>query len=186
MPPQTQRSATFHYWIYQSKMSLAAALSKRTLTDIYHQSQRNNRHSGITGFICFQDGYFFQYIEGEEIILKQLRAVIMQDARHKNIHTLAEGTHDKRLFGAWSMHCFDLDNSQTDQQISPYLQNFTPQYWQASEAHALVKDIQRHYDENDMLAYIDQYTMQVASYLTTRLKRILTNKNLKPMLASKR
>ena len=53
-------------------MTLKAGVTPGTLSDIMTVAQRENLAHQITGFLCFGNGYFFQYIEGEKSAIEQL------------------------------------------------------------------------------------------------------------------
>lgn len=44
----------------------------------------NNRH-GLTGILLFSEGNFFQVLEGEESVIKDLFESIKKDPRHHNV-----------------------------------------------------------------------------------------------------
>ena len=73
---------------------------------IVHSAQFNNGMTGITGVLFFEDGCFFQVLEGHHDIVQPLFARIKQDPRHKDVNVLLNEPIDQRAFSSWSMECF--------------------------------------------------------------------------------
>ena len=77
-----------HYLTYVSRMTLKAGVTPRTLSDIMTVAQRENSAHQITGFLCFGNGYFFQYIEGEKSAIEQLFGNIPVSYTHLTLPTI--------------------------------------------------------------------------------------------------
>jgi hypothetical protein len=69
------------------------------LSSILHTSRTRNPRFGITGALCFLDGAYMQYLEGEEREVRALYAAIERDRRHQS----------PRFFPAWSMALLKWD-----------------------------------------------------------------------------
>lgn len=88
-------------------------LDPATVQQIGEISARNNQRSQITGVLLFLDGVFFQILEGEAAIVKQLYEKILCDERHDNIICLKTEPHiTERLFPEWAMKVVDLGQYQ--------------------------------------------------------------------------
>ena len=61
-----------YFMAYCSEITLTAALNQHTFTQILNQSIKNNTRSGITGFLLYDAGKFFQYYEGDELACANL------------------------------------------------------------------------------------------------------------------
>ena len=75
----------------------------RDLKDIIATSRANNARREITGALCFLDGVYFQYLEGEAVVLEDLYRRILADPRNKDHRLIERRRIDKRLFTNWSM-----------------------------------------------------------------------------------
>ncbi|MBA3864642.1 MAG: hypothetical protein C0517_11950 [Erythrobacter sp.] len=71
--------------------------------DIIQRSSLRNPQRGITGFLIFVNGYFFQYIEGPAKALEQLLDDISRDSRHHSIKVLSRQPCSQRSFPTWKM-----------------------------------------------------------------------------------
>ena len=75
-------------------------------TDIWtilESSQKNNAKFGLTGAMCFLDGVYCQYLEGDAVILEDLYRKILSDPRHKDIKLIEFTRITERFFKNWAM-----------------------------------------------------------------------------------
>jgi len=72
-----------------------AALTKAT--------HANNVKNEITGILSYQDGYFLQYVEGDDETIDDLIIKVASDKRHENLQILLSQTLSNRKFTKWSM-----------------------------------------------------------------------------------
>ncbi|VWX60862.1 Sensor of blue light, FAD-binding domain [Burkholderiales bacterium 8X] len=86
--------------VYKSR---AHAKLSMDLRDILASSQKNNPALGLTGALCFLDGVYLQYLEGEESNLMGLYKRIKSDPRHKDSVVLERSHITERAFPTWSM-----------------------------------------------------------------------------------
>lgn len=76
------------------------------------ESERQNSSTGITGFLMFAGGIFYQIIEGKEMVIDRLFNNIRDDQRHKDIICLkTEYNVKERMFPDFSMKFVNLDDS---------------------------------------------------------------------------
>lgn len=66
-------------------------------------ARRGNERFDLTGFLHHEEGFFFQWLEGEPDNLAAIVARIERDPRHSNIAYLAHGTQPNRQFARWRM-----------------------------------------------------------------------------------
>lgn len=78
-------------------------LSPEELETILHSSRVNNEKADITGILLFQDGCFFQVLEGDRQTIEPLYRKISFDRRHTNCMKLIIEPIEERCFGQWSM-----------------------------------------------------------------------------------
>lgn len=62
-----------------------------------------NNEIGITGILVYNEGVFFQIIEGEKDDVIALYSRILTDTRHTNIVKLIEAPLAERTFKKWSL-----------------------------------------------------------------------------------
>ncbi len=73
------------------------------LEGISAHASAKNASLGITGYLCYDHGVFFQYLEGEEHVVLGLMDVIENDKRHDVINKVMLGEYEQRIFPDWSM-----------------------------------------------------------------------------------
>lgn len=83
--------------------SSAGALTQADLDEILVQSRRNNGAEGITGALLFNDGNFFQVLEGPKEEVEACFARILNDRRHTGCTVLRSEPLDMRSFSTWDM-----------------------------------------------------------------------------------
>lgn len=155
------------YLAYTSKITLASALHRRTFLDILAESQRNNQVSHVTGFLLFKNGLFFQFIEGEDIIIRQLYAAIQRDTRHRNVTTLIEGETNQRHFQQWAMYCLDLGEEIDVNEISALFEDYDTYHWDNHHVKQVISDMQRLYQSRQLVADV----VQPVSYTQALIQR---------------
>lgn len=77
---------------------------------ILMMSRRNNAKNQIVGGLYYGNGYFFQYLEGEENAVNELYDRISRDDRHRNVTTLIQESLPARTFTNWSMKYVPLSS----------------------------------------------------------------------------
>ncbi|MEM9102909.1 MAG: BLUF domain-containing protein [Pseudomonadota bacterium] len=71
-----------------------------------------NQLKQITGFLVFQSGQFFQYIEGDNITIDKCMDSIRHDERHHIFRHFSDGNLKKRRFAEWIMSLsYDIQDS---------------------------------------------------------------------------
>jgi Sensors of blue-light using FAD len=78
------------------------------LKDIMTKSQKNNQPVGITGILCFGNGYFLQILEGHRQEISKTYNRIIQDTRHCDTEIIEFQEVEARLFTDWSMKVVQL------------------------------------------------------------------------------
>ncbi len=73
------------------------------LSTLEARSQQRNEEIGVTGYLYFEEGYFFQYIEGEFAAVTELLNRIEADDRHTIERFVYDDSLLVRRFGGWSM-----------------------------------------------------------------------------------
>lgn len=84
--------------------------SDSELVELAKISANKNAAVGITGFLCYQNGRFIQYIEGDEDEINLLMSKIRQDKRHKILTELKSFELVKKRFPTWGMALLKEEN----------------------------------------------------------------------------
>lgn len=87
--------------VYHSKA--AVQFSELDLLYLLAESRARNRAEGITGLLVFDQGAFFQWIEGPNLPLQRIWNAIRKDVRHRDIQVLADNAIPVRVFQEWHM-----------------------------------------------------------------------------------
>ena len=93
--------------IYVSKAD--KKFTHEEVLQLTNKSAEGNEASNITGFLCFMDGHFLQYIEGESVAIGTLFAKIEIDNRHSVISSLYNDEDHKAKFSSWKMKYLDSE-----------------------------------------------------------------------------
>jgi len=91
------------------------------IVSLTKQSAARNRQYEVTGYLCYSNNTFFQYIEGEKPVVNRLLHQLREDKRHRFIAEVASDNHDVRLFSSWAMKyltCSDLTEVHLDGFVS--------------------------------------------------------------------
>lgn len=83
-------------------------MTKMQLEDLLNQAVHFNKMHNITGLLLYNDGIFFQVLEGEEQTVNALYASIKQDFRHYDVRQIYAQPLSKRNFANWSMRFFNV------------------------------------------------------------------------------
>lgn len=78
-------------------------LTFQEINELAASSSVANASKEITGFLCFQNNTFVQYIEGEARSIDELFSKISSDPRHKIINAIDIDADKNRKFPAWNM-----------------------------------------------------------------------------------
>lgn len=74
---------------------------------IVAHSSRRNAERELTGCLHFENGTFFQWLEGPWRQVYRLLEVLQEDERHWQLTVLDQGVLNQRLFGSWHMRMSD-------------------------------------------------------------------------------
>ncbi|MDB6179769.1 BLUF domain-containing protein [Paracoccus fistulariae] len=96
------------YVIYRS--SAVDHLRDEDLDDILISARARNEEKFVTGCLHYEDGMFFQWIEGPAEQLRQIIDLILKDERHRDIAVLGVGALEVRRFQDWRMRFSDRKN----------------------------------------------------------------------------
>lgn len=75
----------------------------RELDALTRGAQQRNRAAGLTGTLVYEDGRFFQCLEGPPAELEPVWQSIQSDPRHREIEILSMRLGTARMFDGWDM-----------------------------------------------------------------------------------
>ena len=90
-------------WLYISASRLAEEDADELVADIVKESVPRNHRLQVTGALLFTGRRFAQYLEGPAGAVGTLQRIILDDLRHEDIRTIAEGAYPCRRFVTWSL-----------------------------------------------------------------------------------
>jgi hypothetical protein len=90
---------------YQIMYSSQAAepMTVTGLEEILTDARAGNEARNITGALVYVDGVFFQLLEGDKEVVRNVMASIACDSRHHSVKVFYEAEVDARAFESWSM-----------------------------------------------------------------------------------
>jgi hypothetical protein len=83
--------------------STKTILSSRELESLLEECRRNNSKADVTGLLLYQNGSFFQVLEGEPATVEALFDKICLDKRHHQTKKIIFEPIVARSFAAWTM-----------------------------------------------------------------------------------
>ncbi len=87
--------------VYRSRA--VTALSDYDLYELVQAAQARNAAEDITGLMLYDDGRFYQWLEGPAANVARLMHSIENDRRHRDIEILSDKPAAARQFGDWKM-----------------------------------------------------------------------------------
>ncbi len=89
--------------------------------EVMRSSLKNNRNTGITGFLYRNATHYFQCIEGARAEVDRLMLRLGRDHRHFDVRILMTGESRRRKFTEWSMGYSREDDAHSNCEITEYL-----------------------------------------------------------------
>ena len=83
--------------------SATRLLTEAELERLLNDARNRNGSMGVTGVLLYDDGNFFQYIEGEPDALAHVYERIQRASQHHNLIELVQQPIQKREFLNWDM-----------------------------------------------------------------------------------
>lgn len=140
-----------YQFIYISRITSIGLSGASTLNDIAETSILNNKAENITGILCYGNGYFFQYIEGTEQALTNLKNSILKDNRHKDIKSLDFSAISERRFSGWSLRSIILERWMVKDPKVKALMPFKPYDWNTGEWQQFLEVLQDYYEHQETM-----------------------------------
>ncbi len=79
------------------------SFSNADLLELLQTARDRNRELGVTGMLLYENGGFFQVIEGEPATIDELYAMIESDPRHHRLIKIIHEPVARRAFADWTM-----------------------------------------------------------------------------------
>lgn len=151
-----------------------------TLLDIDNVAHAQNPKHGITGLLLYDNGLFFQILEGEEKEVDTLYGNVKRDSRNTNVVLITKQQLEKRNFPNWTMKLKDISNVQNfELSVPPQnkdLSLMTPTYITAL-SNLLMGALKEDYKEikvSQHLKSIPSHSpLQLFQHLSLREKQVL-------------
>jgi Sensors of blue-light using FAD len=89
--------------VYRSRSNIPDTDLDQALNEILQVARVNNAAKGITGALMLYDHWFAQLLEGDEVEIQKLFAVIRSDLRHRSIEITEQTNAPGRIFTRWAM-----------------------------------------------------------------------------------
>ena len=99
-----------HQVLYRSRAT--APLSTDQLANLLVESQPYNEEHGISGLLCYGDGFIIQLLEGAAYDVQTLYAKIQRDPRHRQLVTLRDAPSPRCLFADGQMALVRSDSQE--------------------------------------------------------------------------
>lgn len=100
-----QKVERLSYCLYRS--SAAPGLDAPALDYLLEKSRIRNQELGLSGCLHYENGIFFQWLEGPPSALYPLLSKLEEDSRHINFTVLDQGSLEQRIFDQWQMRFSD-------------------------------------------------------------------------------
>ncbi len=153
MSPFNEMTSSDHTDLYQfiyiSRITSVGLSGASTLNDIAETSITHNTDEDISGILCYGNGYFFQYVEGSEQALTNLKNSILKDGRHKDIKTLDFSAISERRFTGWSLRSIILERWMIKDPTVKALMPFKPYDWQTHQWQQFLDILQDYYEHQE-------------------------------------
>lgn len=144
-----------YQFVYMSRITSTGLSGASTLNDIAKVSIKNNTDDGITGVLCYGNGYFFQCVEGSEQVLTNLKNRLLMDDRHKDLQTLDFSAISERGFTGWSLRSIVLERWMINDPKVKALLPFKPYDWAPNDWRQFLKILKGYYKEQEKTGEVD-------------------------------
>ncbi|WP_352338569.1 BLUF domain-containing protein [Psychrobacter sp. 16-MNA-CIBAN-0192] len=135
-----------YQFIYISRITSTGLSGASTLNNIAETSIKNNKINDITGILCYGNGYFFQYVEGTEQALTNLKNQLLMDERHKDLQMLEFAEIKARRFQNWALRSIVLEQWLFKDPNLTALLPFKPYTWKDEDSSKFLNSLQQYYN----------------------------------------
>lgn len=163
--------ATLYHLVYVSKYN--ADIGYGVLREIFTVSEQNNAKKGITGFLCYGKGEFWQYIEGAKNEIIALLAKLKGDHRHSEVTVISEGDISTRQFTHWAMHCASFESVSRH---LPICFRDSPLVWDMPRLHHSIELLKHYHSEHlkqSLISWQSKTSLTLHDFWTNHHKFLL-------------
>ncbi|MEZ5661709.1 MAG: BLUF domain-containing protein [Burkholderiaceae bacterium] len=100
-PTDALQNESLIHCIYAS--TAVAPLAPGELNALLAKAKHNNAGLGVTGMLLYENGDFFQVLEGPEEVVHRLFEKIARDRRHSHVTKIIAERIEHRRFADWTM-----------------------------------------------------------------------------------
>lgn len=137
-----------HYIVYASKIKFSALLKPSAMAKLVEVTRLRNEKEGVTGFLCFGNMSFLQYLEGNRATIEQMFEQIKHDKHYYDLLILEEGIRQQRRFPEWRVFATRFE---------AFVTNYPP-------AHAFIPFEPYHWSHDQVRQFIDMFQAYYLSY----------------------
>ena len=98
---ENSEKETYLQLVYISASSVE--FTQQDLKQLLAKARENNQRIGVSGMLIYDQGSFFQVLEGPEESVYKVYDLIGGDPRHDNVQLLMKNIVEDRSFEDWSM-----------------------------------------------------------------------------------
>ncbi|WP_333954299.1 BLUF domain-containing protein [Psychrobacter sp. S4(2024)] len=149
--------------VYLSHITSTGLSNSSTLNDIAEVANKLNKIDDITGILCYGNGYFFQYVEGTEQALTNLKNRLLIDDRHKDLKILDFSAIDERRFEGWSLRSITLERWMVNEPKLKAFMPFRPDSWKSNEWQQFLDTLQGYYEAQEVTGDTDSQPIKYST-----------------------
>ena len=138
-----------------SHITSTSLASASTLNDIAEVAIERNQADNITGILCYDNGYFFQCVEGSEQALTNLKNRLLVDDRHKDLKILDFSAIAERRFVGWSLRSITLERWMMNEPKLKSFMPFKPHTWEVNGWQQFLDILQGYYEDQEKIGELD-------------------------------
>lgn len=137
--------------IYVSRIDFLTTLQLNIFSEILQPALMNNQRDGVDSFLLFTNGICFQYLEGSEEALTNIKNRLLMDKRHEYIKLLSFKRIEKRRLTYSPLWFVWLNKSELKKLMHSLSLSFNPYEWSEAEqlkvADALIASKQKYQNQ---------------------------------------
>ncbi|MBS9780486.1 MAG: BLUF domain-containing protein [Moraxellaceae bacterium] len=179
----SQESVTepLYRMVYVTRVQYWALSDYQLFTNLRRLGEKNNKREAVTSVLCFADGYFLQYAEGNEQSLTNLKNRILNNRhQHSEFKLMDFSMIDSQKFANchYALVLLEKNNGWKSNIFKDFLP-FTPQEWTLEKQLELIEIIQQN-DISTKAQQVSRFDMLSLQFIL--LIRLLRNSDMKQNL----
>ncbi|KJZ08701.1 phosphonate transporter [Marinomonas sp. SBI22] len=101
MEAEEEKKEDLVHCIYTSASTIE--FTPEDITELLEKARRNNDKLGVSGMLLYDEGSFFQVLEGDPQVVARLLKTIQNDKRHDKVVKIIYEDIEERDFSEWTM-----------------------------------------------------------------------------------